>query len=688
MAAEELCLKELALVYLDRTGGLHRFINDCICYNDSKQCLAVYRFIIYVNPADVTELDARLGNCILHHPIRAAHLFQSVCFTSIKTLSLIEQLETENQVNVVLKLTHLPPLPNYSFNLCQFPHGYQLLRYYKIEGVVIAMTTVTKYTQGARFLCSESSCPFSTGFQYIRVHTVGATESATVRNDFTCTLCNSALKEDVKFRVLGDKQLVEIIDAAALDVIKGNQVSRSYSRYQSFTVFLRDELPNRMKIGNRYYVIGIPAHVYSGSQLQLCMEANSIQPWFTNGKIYSPFISDNFKCLLSITASSPWRFTAVLANIFAAQIVPPGTYNILKLSLLLSLVQTCENEKQTIECLDLLVVTSDPVTVDRLLTYSLSLVPCGVRHLPSYEMFATVSKDEHGTGTAKVQAGSALLAKGGICYIGELFSYRKDKLDLLQTVLETRSTTVFISGKKFGEDVDQQMSFPIQCNFWALADAESHLRKAMQQEDAVIGSMDISSVPVNLVDGFGLLIYCGESSNHHSPVHLIQHVLSEAMNPSKPLYPALQKFTTQEYQKLLAFARNQQAELTSEAERLIQGYYTASRRVRTDPVHGSKISPTALKALMSLSETHAKLSLRNKVLEQDAVIAVLLYEMSITARHGSSVLCVAPNAVFPFELCDEHSLNQRDIYLAQFHQQLLQFCYTYAPGMSVHFSEE
>lgn len=43
----------------------------------------------------------------------------------------------------------------------------------------------------------------STGFRYIRVHIVGATESATVRNDFTCTLCDSALKEDVKFRVLG-----------------------------------------------------------------------------------------------------------------------------------------------------------------------------------------------------------------------------------------------------------------------------------------------------------------------------------------------------------------------------------------------------------------------------------------------------------------------------------------------------
>uniref|UniRef100_A0A4W3GST2 Minichromosome maintenance domain containing 2 n=1 Tax=Callorhinchus milii TaxID=7868 RepID=A0A4W3GST2_CALMI len=359
-----LALREVALLYLDSSGSLHKFIADCALYNDSKQCHAVYHFYICVNPSDLTELDAKLGNCVIHDPVLAAKLFQSVCFISIKTLSLIQQLETESQVNVVLKLTHLPPLPYYSLNLCRFPRGYQPLRYYLIEGLVTAITTVTKYTQGARFLCSELCCPFSTGFKYIRVHTPGATESATVRNDFTCALCNSPLKEDLKYRVLGDKQLIEMIDPSALGVLKGNAVSGSCSRYQSFTVFLRDELPNRMKMGNRYCVIGIPVHIYNGSQVTLCVEANSIQPCILKDPTS---ISDNLKCLLSATAFSPWRFTAILADIFAPQIVPPGTYQTLKFSLLLSLVQTCEKEKQRVQYLDLLVVTGDTVVVDRLL---------------------------------------------------------------------------------------------------------------------------------------------------------------------------------------------------------------------------------------------------------------------------------------------------------------------------------
>lgn len=104
-------MKEAALVYLDRSGGLQKFMDDCKYYNgmsakvvsngvsvgtlkqesahnlrdvhiyiftDSKQSYAVYRFNILINPCDIVELDAELGNQILHHPLKAAQVFQSV----------------------------------------------------------------------------------------------------------------------------------------------------------------------------------------------------------------------------------------------------------------------------------------------------------------------------------------------------------------------------------------------------------------------------------------------------------------------------------------------------------------------------------------------------------------------------------------------------------------------------------
>ena len=69
----------------------------------------------------------------------------------------------------------------------------------------------------------------------------------------------------------------------------------------------------------------------------------------------------------------------------------------------------------------------------RLMAYSLSLAVRGVRHQAQGEMFASLSRDEHGAGTANVHAGSALLASGGVCMLGDLGGFRKDKLDAIQS---------------------------------------------------------------------------------------------------------------------------------------------------------------------------------------------------------------------------------------------------------------
>ncbi|NWT42892.1 MCMD2 protein, partial [Chroicocephalus maculipennis] len=673
-------MREISLVYLDRSGGLQKFVHDCKKYNDSKQSYAVYRFIISINPSDIAELDATLGNYILHNPIQAAQIFQSVCFIAIKTLSLIEQLQTEDQISILLKPTHLPPLPSYLLSLSAFPFNYTSQRFYISEGIAIAMGCVTKYTQGARFLCTEETCPFSEGrFRYIRVHMPGATESATVRNDFVCSLCSSPLQEDMKFRVLGGRIYVVLFLDLLLLLLSPPSHPNFFFYY--FSLFL-DELTNKMKIGNHYKIIGIPACVQNGLQATACIEVNSIELCKPNGP---SFVGDNFTYLLSLTSSSCWRFTAILANIFASQVVPPGTYNTLKLAILLSLVQT--GEKENADYLDLLIMTSDTLVIDRLLNYSICLLPRGIRHPPSSEIFPSVSKDKHGTGRASIHACSAVLAKGGICYIGDLSSHKKDKLELLQSVLESRTTNVFIPGKKYGEEADQQVTISIQTNFWSFVDVDSSSKKHIQKDNFLIGQMDLSLVPPNLLDVFGLLIYNEfPSCRLSSPV--VHHTLKKAVNPEAMLYKVSQQFRMQDYEEFILFAKNLHVELSSEAENLIQGYYVASRRVRRDSIHGSTLSTSALKILISLSKAHTKLSLRKKVLEEDALIAILLLESSLTLKHGKSALCIAPNPVFPFDLSDENSLQQRDSYLMQCHHQLLKFIGAYGPGIHINTNEE
>lgn len=52
------------------------------CLSGAQQLGAVYRFSFDVSPSDVLELDATLGDCLLHDPLKAVSLFQSVSCTN------------------------------------------------------------------------------------------------------------------------------------------------------------------------------------------------------------------------------------------------------------------------------------------------------------------------------------------------------------------------------------------------------------------------------------------------------------------------------------------------------------------------------------------------------------------------------------------------------------------------------
>uniref|UniRef100_A0A3Q2U0T8 Minichromosome maintenance domain-containing protein 2 n=1 Tax=Fundulus heteroclitus TaxID=8078 RepID=A0A3Q2U0T8_FUNHE len=641
-----LSLKESVLIYLDRSGGLRQLAEDCRPLNDPRQTEAVYRFRVLVNPADLLEVDPGLGDYVLHDPRRATALFQSVCFLAIKTLSLTDKIHTASQVR---RTSNCRPVVYH-------------LRFFQVMPVTFSLDS----------LSLRSFC-FLEGFHHIRVHAPGATESATVRNDFSCTICSSQLKEDVKFRVLGDKQLVELIHADALDGLRGHQ--QSPFRYQSVTLFLRDELCHSMAIGRRYRVVGIPALVHQWPSLTWSVEANRVQPYLSlpTGRHELP---SRFLELLGCLASSPWRFPAVVAHCFGSGLSPPGLYNTLKLCLLLSSVQSRTDAYDAFHNLDLLVVTADTLVLDRLMTYGLGLACRGVRHQASGEMFACLSRDQHGAGTANIHAGSALLASGGICMLGDLGFYKKDKLDHMQSVLESRSVSVFIPGKKYGEEADQQLSFSVQCSFWGLADSS---QRSGRTDSAVLGTQEMGPVQAQLAETFGLVIQCGDRVGEQGVLAQAVHTLQQAVQPGSQRHPSSWEFSHEDYQKLVAHCRGLQAELSHEAKKLIHGYYMASRRARTQ---------TLSCKMISLAEAHCRLCLRTKVLEEDAVIAVLLCENSVTLKHGASALVIPPDAVFPCNLGDPDGLQRRDAALDELHQSILRFVYTFAPGADAYITEE
>ena len=61
---------------------------------------------------------------------------------------------------------------------------------------------------------------------------------------------------------------------------------------------------------------------------------------------------------------------------------------------------------------------------------------------------------------------------------------------------------------------------------------------------------DCSLIPANLVEAFGLLINCNESSPCHPFLPTVQHTLKKAIDPEGLLYLASKQFTTEDFEKV------------------------------------------------------------------------------------------------------------------------------------------
>lgn len=152
---------------------------------------------------------------------------------------------------------------------------------------------------------------------------------------------------------------------------------------------------------------------------------------------------------------------------------------------------------------------------------------------------------------------------------------------------------------------------------------------------SLLSEQEMGPVPVQLADAFGLVIQCRDTVGEQALLAQTIHTLQQAVQPGKPLYPSCWEFSTQDYHKvnmfcyqelcitllkytdlirvsastlnytycpkfytfqLVAHALTLQVELSAGAEKIIHGYYMASRRVRTQS-QGVKISVASIKLL-------------------------------------------------------------------------------------------
>ncbi|XP_022079655.1 MCM domain-containing protein 2-like [Acanthaster planci] len=684
----QLQLQEASLRYLDQTEQLDTLKKTCLSYRESKEN-AVYSFIIKIDCAEITEVDAPLGNLVLHQPQEARKIFQEVCYVSLRCLKLLPSEVTCSQVLVNLKLSDLPQLKSYQLTTGELHSCKFESRFYKFVGTVCSISSPVKYSRCAKYRCPESRCYGAADNFYIRCHIEGAKEHQTVRRDFNCVYCGSILREDVTCRILGERVTVQMVEGDVFPLHQFWGTDCYLGRYrQSVTIVLRDEFLN-LQLGGCYCVIGIPVKEFTGnSAVSVMIEANNVfKVALTMPKEPRHHLSQTLRQLLANRATSPWSFAVGLAYLFADGITPAGTYHRLKLCILLSLVDAASrSSKRDLQgFLDLMAVGVDSNLIQRLLIYGASFAPRAIIHNSSQPLLAPLYRDSDGSG-CYIEGGSVLLAHQGVCMLGDIDSLKKDGKEKLQHVMENRAIHVDQS-RTLSSSSAQQQTFLVECNLWGYACSPQH-----QDPVEVFSASEAKrSRRKSILECFPMVLVCDSSNpttEEYAELSIVRRTLLGAMQDKDLLGDGNSVITPSEIKELLQVASETAVEFSAPAMQLLKGYFVASRRVRSSGVHSAPFPPAALQTLACMSRALTQLSQRNEVCVEDAAFAVLLYEEAVTARYGYSVLDVQPKPHFKDGNISEYLGPENDALMLNFLARLSRFCRSHVPDFNMYESED
>ncbi|PSN50265.1 hypothetical protein C0J52_02368, partial [Blattella germanica] len=380
------------------------------------------------------------------------------------------------------------------------------------------------------------------------------------------------------------------------------------------------ELSTNLELGIRYDIPGVQKSSY--------FEAWNVQRWKSGieRKVHHPeipFITlPSTICTLHAVLSqscpqSPWAVVTALAAQIGFEMYPPTVLLHLKLGLLLSLASQGRNQSPV----PVLAVGTDTLAAHQLLNNASHLAQRRVS-VNSQSLWGPLQGTSHLDEQGKnwLEAGALLLSSTGVCFLGDWTKFKS--ANLYSPVLSAiESGKVTITTQKLGVP-GPSIKFPLQCAVWTYQYWSPEL-KANEQ-----------SKLQTLIDVFGMPFLADLGNEADIVTH---HILQRAINCGKNLNKPYYIVPTAELQEFLAMVTTQPVKLTDKASQLIQDYFVASRRLRSQYLPVGAIS-----TITALSEAHASLRMRSVVNCEDVAMVLYLYEMSMMALFGPCYVTPPP----------------------------------------------
>lgn len=632
--ADKVNLLTAVLCYMDNHGILNTVKNVCKEYEQMEKC-TFYSFVVEIDSIEFLNENPFLGNLLLNSPREATLLFQEILYRYITLVKLLSEDIKLNQISVVIRLISIPNIASvYAIRtFCDLLAMPAKNRMITLQGVVIGMSALSKYTHHTIYACQIPECPGSSSKEFLRTYIPGATEAQIIQNNFCCFYCGLILEEMKPCRYLADKIITEVIPSWAF-------MDSENFRHQAILVYIRGDLIKKVSLGKEHQFFGIVRHDYQDSEILVTIDANNI----TN--IPYEFSACDFKCLpnslwdiFQKTAETPWRFASSLAFYFADKIVPPGSFWVLKLAILLNLV--C-SENETTDPLHLLVIGEESHIISQILLYSLRFCPRAIRHTANNYLTGKVTADSYCSAPYFVEAGSLLLASDGVCYLGDVSQHKKNTTERLRSILIEKKIKLEV-GSKFTEGLPYLIEYPLKCRIWAF---DSTNCKIAEKHDDLLSKSNFESRLVYLMDAFNFTVFTGPHENYKVMNHIFESYFDNNHTSS---------ILDSDLLQLLTNLRAQEVSLTDESNLILKTYYIASRRARSISMDSSLVPVSALQVLAQITQSFAKLSLRRKATEPDAIMAIRLYEETLMMRFGMSV--------FDIHLSQQNYCNDIDTFL-------------------------